>query len=240
MGQMEKHIAVIRDVHFEYAIKGQDSPCILLINGAGGPLEGWSRIWKDIGDNNRVFAYNRPGIGKSSEPVAPQTGKVMVNDLRELLSTLDIQAPYLIVGHSLGGFIADLYARMYPDEVLGVVFMESATIRDASENVRKQNKSTKNQFSETENVLMTMKQIQESGPFPDIPVRVIIGSKPAFHWLIPSKIKENRLKNQQEFMLYSGKGKVRVAGRSGHFPQLTEPKLVIEEINDLLKVITAS
>ncbi|NTW72523.1 MAG: alpha/beta hydrolase [Eubacteriaceae bacterium] len=223
---------------FEYVIKGSKKPSIVLINGAGGPLEGWSRIWDHIGGDSKVFAYNRLGIGKSDKPSEPQTGSTMVKSLKALLLDLVIEPPYILVSHSLGGFIADLFARMYPKDVCGVVFIESSTIKDALRNTNRKSESSINNFAEADNVLVTIKQIQEAGPFPDIPIRVISGSKPAFRWFIPKKIRDDRLRNQRELVLLSGKGSVKIASRSGHFPQLTEPHVVIDEINDFVRDLT--
>jgi pimeloyl-ACP methyl ester carboxylesterase len=67
MIRIEKKITTINEKEFEYAIKGDKSPAVLLINGAGGPIEGWSKIWDQTGRDNVVFVYNRLGIGKSSK-----------------------------------------------------------------------------------------------------------------------------------------------------------------------------
>ena len=82
MFQIEKNIIEINGNDFEYAVKGAKSPAIILINGAGGPIEGWSKAWGDIGRGDVVFAYNRLDIGKSSKPKEPQTGiPMMCSDL---------------------------------------------------------------------------------------------------------------------------------------------------------------
>jgi len=235
MIQIKKNVITANENDFEYAIKGTKSPAVLLINGAGGPIEGWSRIWDKIGDENIVFAYNRPGIGKSSKHTVAQTGNNMVKDLRALLMSLNLEPPYLIVGHSLGGLIANLFARVYPDDVRGIIFIESSTIKDVLANSKRKKVTDINELAEVDNVLTTTKQIEESGAFPSIPITVIAGTKPAFSWIMPRKLKESRLNNQKELLSLSGKGKITLARKSGHFPQFTEPNLVINEINNLLQ-----
>ena len=47
--------------------------------------------------------------------------------------------------------------------------------------------------------------------------------KPAFGWIMPRAIKEARMNHQKELISLSGRGRVTIAGSSGHFPQLTEP-----------------
>lgn len=235
MRQMKKDIATVNGNRFEYAMKGTKGPTVLLINGAGGPIEGWSKIWQQVGSENRIFAYNRLGIGKSSKPTEPQTGQAMVTDLRNLLQSLQIEPPYLVVGHSLGGFIAHLFALLYPVEVHGLIFLESSTIKDVLSAKRKKETG---KFAEVDHVLTTTKQILQSGEFPNIPAVVMVGNKPTFGWMIPKKVKEDRLNHQKELVNLSGKGRLTIANKSGHFPQLSEPNLVIDEINNLLVEIS--
>ena len=117
---MKKKTVFTNGREFEYAVMGTKKPAIVLVNGAGGPIEGWLKVWGKLGRDHVVFAYNRLGIGKSSKPKEPQTGLVMVRDLKALLLSLKIEPPYLIVGHSLGGLVAHLFASIYPDDVCGI------------------------------------------------------------------------------------------------------------------------
>ena len=77
----------------------------------------------------------------------------------------------------------------------------------------------------------TIKQIQELGTFPNIPLIVVAGSKPAFGWIMPRAIEEARMNHQKELLSLSGRGKVTITENSGHFPQLSESDLFIHEIN---------
>lgn len=238
MIQIEKKTVFANGSDFEYAVMGSKSPAIILINGAGGPIEGWSKVWGKLGCENVVFAYNRLGIGKSSKPKEPQTGGVMVRDLKELFLSLKIEPPYLIVGHSLGGLVAHIFALIYPEDVCGIVFLESSTIQDVLTDRKKGKVKRQSDFSEVSHVLSTVNQIQGFGVFPNIPITVIAGGKPAFSWIIPKAIKEGRMNHQKELLSLSGRGRVTIARKSGHFPQLTEPNLVIHEINSLLHEIS--
>jgi pimeloyl-ACP methyl ester carboxylesterase len=238
MIQIEKDIISVNGNDFEYTVKGTKSPAIILINGAGGPIEGWSKVWGELGHENVLFAYNRLGIGKSSKPREPQTGIVMVKNLKELLLSLKIEPPYLIVGHSLGGFIAHLFTITYPDDVRGLVFLESSTIKDVMTDSKRKKETGSNKFSEVDHVLSTIKQIEDVGVFPNIPIIVVAGNKPTFGWIMPRSIKEARMNHQKELLSLSGRGRVTIARNSGHFPQLSEPNLIINEINSLLHEIT--
>jgi len=63
-----KQQASINGQTLEYVIAGQGSPLIVLINGAGGPIEGWFRVMEPLSALGTVFAYNRPGTGGSGKP----------------------------------------------------------------------------------------------------------------------------------------------------------------------------
>ncbi len=238
MIQIEKKTIFVNGNDFEYAVMGTRSPAIILINGAGGPIEGWYKLWGKFGHESVLFAYNRLGMGKSSKPKEPQTGMVMVKDLKEILLSLKIYPPYIIVGHSLGGFVAHLFTITYPDDVCGIVFLESSTIQDALSERKKEKVIGQSDFSEVSHVLSTINQIQELRTFPNIPIIVVAGSKPAFGWIMPRAIKEARMNHQKELLSLSGRGRVTIARKSGHFPQLSEPDLVISEIYSLLNEIS--
>lgn len=141
------------------------------------------------------------------------------------------------MGHSLGGFIAHLFTISYPDDVRGLVFLESSTIKDVLTSKRKK-ETGPIKFSEVNHVLSTTKQIQELGVFPNIPIIVVAGNKPAFGWIMPKAIKEARMNHQKELLSLSERWRITIARNSGHFPQLSEPNLVINEINSLLHEIT--
>lgn len=120
----------------EQRVISQDNSAgtVVIENGSRANLEGWSRVISGLdarSDKSRptkawsVFAYNRPGIGRSEATDRPRDGRQIVADLRELLQQQGLKPPYLLVGHSLGGLYMQLYARMYPVEVQGLVLVDS-------------------------------------------------------------------------------------------------------------------
>lgn len=107
---------------------------VVIENGLRGNLEGWSQVIDGLEARSArtrpakawsIFAYNRPGIGRSEPTVRPRNGRQIVADLHELLQQDGLKAPYLLVGHSLGGLYMQLFARTYPDEVQGLILVDS-------------------------------------------------------------------------------------------------------------------
>jgi pimeloyl-ACP methyl ester carboxylesterase len=93
----------------------------VLFNGAGMSLQGWQPLYPEIEKLGRVFGWNRFGMQGSDAPRERQTGARVLGSLRELLGYVAIAPPYVLVAHSLGGLFANLYARLYPEEVAGVL-----------------------------------------------------------------------------------------------------------------------
>lgn len=98
---------------------------VVFENGSRITLDKWDKVIPEVAKEATVFAYNRPGYGKSDKPSTPRDGKTVVEELRQLLRQQGLQPPYTLVGHSLGGLYMQMYARAYPQEVQGVVLVDS-------------------------------------------------------------------------------------------------------------------
>jgi pimeloyl-ACP methyl ester carboxylesterase len=105
--------------------------------GAGGPtvvlmagIFSWSVVWYKtqpvIAQKTRVCAVDRAGYGFSDPGPRPQILSDVVDDLHGALNAGLIPGPYVLVGHSLGGIEARLYAQRWPKEVVGMVLVDSA------------------------------------------------------------------------------------------------------------------
>jgi pimeloyl-ACP methyl ester carboxylesterase len=63
---------------FECLVAGTGRPSVVLINGSGGPIDGWYTLFGSLFEVSTTFAYNRPGLGGSTKPTRPQTASAMV------------------------------------------------------------------------------------------------------------------------------------------------------------------
>lgn len=88
-------------------------------------MEWWKDVLPEISKNYTTFAYNRPGYGKSTIASTPRDGSHIVEELRQLLKQKGLKPPYILVGHSLGGLYMQLFARSHPDEVSGLILVDS-------------------------------------------------------------------------------------------------------------------
>jgi len=106
---------------------GSGSPTVVLENGLGGLSVVWSRITEQVSATTRVCAYDRAGQGWSDDVDRPQDGHEVARDLHTLLQRAGESGPYVIVGHSAGGVYSMIYAADYPNDVAGMVLLDSMT-----------------------------------------------------------------------------------------------------------------
>jgi pimeloyl-ACP methyl ester carboxylesterase len=105
---------------------GQGSPTVILDAGLGDSFVSWSKVQPRIAKFARACSYDRAGIGYSDPSPRPRTSKDFAEELHILLHNAGIPPPYLLVGHSMGGFDVRLYASLYPSEVAGMVLVDSS------------------------------------------------------------------------------------------------------------------
>jgi pimeloyl-ACP methyl ester carboxylesterase len=113
-----------RSVHLWRA--GDDNPPVVVIPALGSPAIEWVRLQRALADDAAVYLYDRPGLGWSDLAPWPRTAGGMADELHQLLLAADVPAPYVLVGQSMGGLIARLYAARHPDLVAGMVLVDSS------------------------------------------------------------------------------------------------------------------
>lgn len=109
----------------EYALTRHETIAVVFENGLGARMEWWKKVLPEISGDTTTFAYNRPGYGHSDAASTPRDGAHIVDELRALLVSKGLKPPYVLVGHSLGGLYMQLFARRYPDEVAGLILVDS-------------------------------------------------------------------------------------------------------------------
>ena len=100
-------------------------PTIVAEAGAYGNSLTWSRIQPELARYGQVCIYDRAGLGWSDPGPGPQTGRQIAFEPHTLLQRAGIKGPFVLVGHSLGGLYVRLYASQYPEDVAGVVLVDS-------------------------------------------------------------------------------------------------------------------
>ena len=105
---------------------GSGSPAVVLETGLGGVSSAMSEwIAPRVARTTKVCVYDRAGRGFSEPASGPQDGVDVATDLHTLLGRAQVKGPYVLAGHSLGGPYVLSFAHRYPDQVAGVVLLDS-------------------------------------------------------------------------------------------------------------------
>ncbi|EIJ43629.1 putative hydrolase or acyltransferase of alpha/beta superfamily [Beggiatoa alba B18LD] len=106
--------------------EGEGSPVVLMDAGLGGTSMDWSRIQPAIANYTKVCTYDRAGYGWSEAGEFPRTSSVIADELYTLVKNAGIAPPYIVVGHSFGGFNVRLFAHRHPTETVGMVLVDAS------------------------------------------------------------------------------------------------------------------
>lgn len=236
---------------FEYKIVGDGEQNILFFNGFRIKFNSWDKVYPTLSKEYRVILFNRLGVGLSSKASVDQTGEVVVEEIHKFLSDLKIKPPYLIVAHSLGGIFGNLFARKYPNDVSGVVFVDSphpleiveqrkyqapsivTALNDGLKNIEKIFDEFK--YSEDEQIKVTLSQIDNASAFPNVPIAVVSGTKKMP--FVPDEAFNVHRQFQTKLLALSTHSRHYWCDESGHFPQITEPEAVIKAIKETASAI---
>lgn len=104
--------------------RGSGTPTIVLEAGSGSDSSTWTLVHDELATTTRTCAYDRAGRGRS-DPGPRQTLADAAADLRALLSAAGEPAPYIVVGHSLGGAYGRIFADTGREDVAGLVLVDA-------------------------------------------------------------------------------------------------------------------
>jgi pimeloyl-ACP methyl ester carboxylesterase len=231
---------------------GSGEPVIVFESGLGEDTSTWQNVQSKVAQFARTFTYDRAGLGKSDASSNAKTVEQMVKELHAVLNAAHVSPRYVLVGHSLGGAVVELYAHTYPDEVAGLVLVDP---EDGRLLEQLEARLPKQEWQARENALAQMmagaspaqkaeiEGSKKSGPplaaalpLPRVPVVLLTGTlkDPSF----PGNPMEQDLKLelQNEFLKNVPQSEHVLVPNSRHYIQDDAPQLVIDAIQKVVNL----
>jgi pimeloyl-ACP methyl ester carboxylesterase len=105
---------------------GAGAPPVIFESGGPGPGLEWEAFQPEAAKFAQACWYDRAGEGWSDPGPFPRTSNAIAKDLHELLKRAGVPAPYVFAGASFGGLNSRVYGGLYPNEVAGMILIDSA------------------------------------------------------------------------------------------------------------------
>lgn len=225
---------------------GEGSPTIVLESGLGGDHRTWDRVAPELSATARVCVYDRAGIADSDPAPGTRTAADAVDDVRALLDAAGIAPPYVLVGFSYGGIVTQLHASMYPDDVAGIVLIESNHPLEAAqfaEHLTPEQVELDREMAlgnpEGLDVFAGMDEAAAAGPLPDVPLVVVTagiseGWPPGWD---AEALDALRAAQQADLATFTSQGTQVIAESSRHHVPSEEPATIVRAIEQVLDEI---
>lgn len=106
---------------------GQGSPTLVLDAGLGNDWTVWGAVQPTLSKTTRVCAYDRAGFGASARRPGTRDADHIVGEQHQLLAQAGIAGPIILMGHSIAGLYIRDYTALYPQQVAGLILVDSST-----------------------------------------------------------------------------------------------------------------
>ena len=229
---------------------GSGATVVVFESGLGEDVATWKEVQLEVEKFARTFAYDRAGIGESDPSPSPRTMLSMAADLHTLLHAAHLPPPYILVGHSLGGALVQVFAHTYPREVAGLLLVDP---EDGRLLEKLHARMSPDEWSARQKALdeampkmpLAVQAEMKAGlshglrddeifPLPNVPVILLTGTKknPEF----PGNPLEQDLKLElhNELLAKIPGSRHVLAPNSRHYIQNDSPQLVIDAIRDIV------
>ena len=220
--------------------EGQGSPTVVMEAGGAGNSESWRFVQPRVTKFTRVCAYDRAGTGRSKSVPPHGTTPAIADELHALLSAAGVGPPYVLAGHSFGGIIVRQFATQYPDEIVGMVMVDTAGV-DPRDRLRAVLTPEEwQQYFSHDDEFVFPEGADSSGPdLGDIPLVVLSAGivESDMPPDVAKRVQDVRLEMHRELLDLSSNSRHVIAEESGHAIPRNQPGLVADAISQVVEAI---
>lgn len=109
----------VNGINVAYEVQGEGAP-LVLVAGLGYDRWMWHKMVPPLAEHFRVITFDNRGVGGSDKPPGPYTAQLLADDLAGLLDALGVTET-AVMGHSMGGFVAQAFALAYPQRLTKLI-----------------------------------------------------------------------------------------------------------------------
>ena len=220
---------------------GAGSPTVVMEGGDEDTSDSYAFAEPAVAKLTRTCVYDRANLGRSGPAPGPRGLRELVGDLERLLKTAQIPGPYVLVGTSGGGFITAGYASAHPDQVAGMVFIDTGAplehppreIVEATDPSNPENVERRDYLQVERDAWTARKRI---GDIPVAVVSVKFSAAAVNESPFPAERKAMRrnLERQRGWLVLSPRAK-QIVAHTSHAVEEDDPDLVTDAIRDVVR-----
>lgn len=210
--------------------EGRGGPTVILEAGLGSHSAAWSLVQPEVARFTTVCSYDRANVGRSDRAPFPRLAQDAVDELRALLVNAGIRGPYVLVGHSYGGWIVQLLARQDAGRRVAGAVLVDATPLDFPQVADRLGLPTPTVEQNPEGVDLraSSDDALAAPPFPQVPLDVL--RRTVWPPAAPAALIAAWNERQQAAASLSCRGRLIDAAGAGHGIHRDRPDLVIASI----------
>jgi pimeloyl-ACP methyl ester carboxylesterase len=221
------------DIAFEKL--GCAGPVVVFESGLGNDMHGWEAVARPLAACVQIVLYDRPGIGRSGprRGVDALLASTVADELLACLHAIATPPPYVLVGHSLGGFYMQAFARKYSRETAAVVLIDSASPLEPPGVFGSAVPPEPGSITAAEEAgfAPSAAAMLTGPPFPPVPLIVLVATD---HGVTPDR-EALWQEVQEQTAALSPKGQLNIVQGAGHFIQQDRPEVVIEAVLEAMR-----
>jgi len=217
---------------------GVGDKTVIFESGMCDSLEAWGSIPDTVASFAHVFLYDRADFGKSDTSRQKRTIPNIVFELKSILNHENICPPYILVGHSVGGFITRYFASQFPDDVRGLLLLDPSPeayvesmskgdlekfIKLCADTIRTTYQNPK-YWKESDEFIPNLVYMKNLNISKDLPIILVNAT-------------ETNLYKYQKEQIIGFKNAKQIELIGGHYVHRNHPELIIRYIKELTSLI---